>query len=132
MDSEQKAKDFVKMAVADLEAGMASSIPYSICFHAQQATEKYLKAFLVLHGRPVPRSHDVADLIKRCADIDPSLGELLPYASSLNLFGVEIRYEPSKEEAERKCPEVWSAMLTIVNTLKQKLPGSVASTDSDG
>ena len=124
MDAENKSRDFAKMARADWEAGMTSSSPYSICFHAQQAAEKYLKAFVALHGQVVPKSHDIAGLIERCATIDPSLKALLPCAASLKSFGVEIRYEPSKEEAEQKCPEAWSAMNSIMAALKHKLPST--------
>ena len=31
----------------------------SICFHAQQAVEKFLKAFLVYHEIDFPKSHDL-------------------------------------------------------------------------
>jgi HEPN domain-containing protein len=33
-----------------------------VCFHAQQCVEKYVKAALVAHGRPFPRTHDLAEL----------------------------------------------------------------------
>ncbi len=37
--------------------------PWSvICFHAQQATEKYLKAFLVAKGVRPERTHDLGNL----------------------------------------------------------------------
>ena len=35
----------------------------TICFHAQQATEKFLKVFLVYHNVDFPRTHDVDYLI---------------------------------------------------------------------
>jgi HEPN domain-containing protein len=35
----------------------------TVCFHAQQCVEKYLKASLVLHGMDFPRTHDLAILI---------------------------------------------------------------------
>ena len=31
----------------------------TVCFHAQQAAEKLLKAFLVYHGHPLLRTHDL-------------------------------------------------------------------------
>lgn len=39
----------------------------TVCFHAQQCVEKYLKAVLVLHGIPFPKTHDVAELFWACA-----------------------------------------------------------------
>ena len=31
----------------------------TVCFHAQQCVEKYLKAFLVLEGIDFPKTHDI-------------------------------------------------------------------------
>jgi HEPN domain-containing protein len=131
MSNKQRAKEFIKMARADWEAAMASSVPYSICFHAQQVAEKYLKAFLEYHGQQVPKRHNMADLINRCASIDPSMSSLLPYADSLQPFAVEIRYAPSKEIADEKCPEVWSAMSAILNEIKKKMHNAEMYSDSD-
>ena len=36
----------------------------TICFHAQQCVEKYLKAILVLEGKPVPKTHNIQALMK--------------------------------------------------------------------
>jgi HEPN domain-containing protein len=113
--------EFLRMAIADAEAAMASSVAYSICFHAQQAAEKFLKAFLAEKGQEVPRTHNILDLIDRCAAIEPAFNELRPLADDLSLFGVEIRYAPSKEEADRRCPATWSAMLKISDLVKGKI-----------
>ena len=37
----------------------------TICFHAQQAVEKYLKAFLIFHDVDFPRTHDVSALVEK-------------------------------------------------------------------
>lgn len=34
----------------------------TICFHAQQCVEKYLKALLVLNGSPFPKTHDLGTI----------------------------------------------------------------------
>ena len=34
----------------------------AVCFHAQQCVEKYLKAILVDHSLPVPKTHDIGKL----------------------------------------------------------------------
>ena len=42
----------------------AQEIPWdTICFHSQQAAEKYLKAVLVFYAQPVPRTHDLEHLL---------------------------------------------------------------------
>ena len=44
----------------------------TICFHAQQAVEKYLKAFLIYHDIDFPRTHDLDYLLLECQKIDKS------------------------------------------------------------
>ena len=39
----------------------------TVCFHAQQCVEKYLKAMLVLAGIDFPRTHDLGVLVFRCS-----------------------------------------------------------------
>lgn len=38
----------------------------AICFHAQQAVEKFLKAFLVFHDVDFPKTHDLDFLLLEC------------------------------------------------------------------
>ena len=62
----------------------------TICFHAQQSVEKYLKAFLVYHDIDFPRTHDVDFLKEECSLIDSSSFEI--DLKSLTEFGVSVRY----------------------------------------
>jgi len=63
----------------------------TVCFHAQQCAEKYLKALLALHGIDFPKSHDLTELhallpVQVRSPIPSSdLAELNPYA-------IETRY----------------------------------------
>jgi len=73
----------------------------TICFHAQQAVEKFLKAFLVLHNIDFPKTHDLDYLLLECKKIDPENFNI--DLGSLTDFGVSIRYPddfylPDKEE----------------------------------
>lgn len=73
----------------------------TICFHAQQAVEKFLKAFLVYHNIDFPRTHDVDFLLLECKKIDSTDFDV--DLGSLSDFGVNIRYPddfyiPDKEE----------------------------------
>ena len=43
----------------------------SICYHAQQAAEKYLKLFLVSEGKEPAKSHNIAFLKNECGNINP-------------------------------------------------------------
>ena len=62
------------------------------CFHAQQASEKYLKAYLVFKNKQFPKTHDLQSLILLCAEINPMFNELSDFVSGIIDFGVEVRY----------------------------------------
>lgn len=77
-----------------------------ICFHCQQAIEKYLKAFLTFHEIEVKRTHDIELLLDFCVNQDKDFLNLIDKekASELTSFGVEVRYPdefylPTIEEA---------------------------------
>ena len=54
----------------------AKRIPWdTVCFHAQQAAEKFLKAYLVHRGVEIKRTHDLVALLSVAVEFDRSLGE---------------------------------------------------------
>ena len=56
---------WIAKADSDLLAGqlLSKNGPYDIvCFHAQQAIEKLLKALLAFYDQPLPRTHDLEEL----------------------------------------------------------------------
>lgn len=61
----------------------------TVCFNAQQCSEKYLMAFLVRHGHSFPKTHDLADLQQRCESIDPAFSILTNHLNRLFRYGVE-------------------------------------------
>jgi len=63
----------------------------SICFHAQQAVEKYLKAFLAYKQMDFPRTHDVDYLLRECQRRTCGFLEGIDL-KSLTDFGVSVRY----------------------------------------
>lgn len=63
-----------------------------IAFHCQQAVEKYLKAFLVAHGRPFQKTHDIGLLLGYCEPVDPAFGSIRDVAEPLTVFAVTFRY----------------------------------------
>jgi len=84
-----KGEDDLRLAELAFENGIYD---YA-AFHAQQAVEKFLKAFLVRFGKPVPRTHDIAYLTELCKEIDPSFEHLYDInAHYLSDFAVEVRY----------------------------------------
>src|SRR5438094_408283 len=63
-----------------------------VCFCCQQAAEKYLKAILNEHGRAIPRTHDLEDILSLLLAFHLDLGALRRGLKFLIQFAVEVRY----------------------------------------
>lgn len=63
----------------------------TICFHAQQASEKFLKAFLINHDVDFPRTHDLDFLLLKCQKINKEAFKDFDL-KNLTEFGVSVRY----------------------------------------
>lgn len=93
---------------------------YAICFHSQLAAERYLKIFLVSKGEEVPQTNKISELIEHCVALDPEFSQFQQFAEALSLFDVEIKSEPSPNEAKEMCTSTWDAMLKIIKCVRQK------------
>jgi HEPN domain-containing protein len=104
------ANKWIEKAEKDLltserELSFQDPVTDTVCFHCQQAVEKYLKAFLVFHQVYFTKTHNIGSLIELCATIDASFNDELEDADTLTDYAVEIRYpdsswpEPNIEEA---------------------------------
>lgn len=78
------------------------SVPESICFNCQQATEKFLKAYLIFFEEKIIRTHDIGKLIKICSVHDKDLLAFFDEADSLTLYAVEARYPDNFFEIKRQ------------------------------
>ena len=119
----QKAEDDFIVAQRELRA-RKSPVYDAVCFHSQQCVEKYLKAFLQDNEIPVPRTHQLLDLLKICKETDPSFELLLADINLIEPFSVNIRYpdiRANKEEARM----VFNAVQRIRQVLQQKLGASL-------
>jgi HEPN domain-containing protein len=67
------------------------SFASTICFHAQQAVEKFLKAFLIFNDIDFPKTHDLDFLLSESIKIDKT-GFQDINLKSLTDFGVSVRY----------------------------------------
>ncbi len=62
------------------------------CFHAQQAAEKALKAFLIYCGFILERSHSVMGLAARCIEQDPDFRSIAADANAVTGLYTDTRY----------------------------------------
>ncbi len=99
---------WLRKAASDLRAIRASAAAGSLdvaCFHAQQAAEKYLKAYLVDRDQEILHSHNIHKLLALCGETNPAFKQLLDAADLLTPFAVEARYDtefwPSSETVEQ-------------------------------
>lgn len=98
--------EWVRKAEADLRGARRLSkesppLHDLVCFHCQQAAEKYLKAILEEAGRTVPRTHDLEDLLTLLVPHHGALRSLHRGALFLTRFAVEPRY-PEKHTTKRQ------------------------------
>ncbi len=79
--------------------GMALFADEIAGFHAQQAAEKALKAWVAALGLRFPRSHDLGLLLSL---LDEAGGDIAPFDElvALTPFGVQFRYEAFDDSAE--------------------------------
>ena len=98
MSDLKQARVLLMSAEQDISAlrGMADAAVFAdeiFGFHAQQAAEKLLKAWLALLGETYPTTHDLARLLAmlRARDVEATrFNELVEYTP----FAVQFRYAP--------------------------------------
>lgn len=90
------------LAYAQLGSGHEGIRPELVCFHAQQAAEKALKA--VLLARPVkpPFIHDIGVLLGRLEEQQVRVPEELQDAASLTVYAVRFRYPDDDHGVEQQ------------------------------
>lgn len=72
-----------------------------ICFHLQQAAEKYLKAFIIAKGLKLEKIHNLLTLRKTCARVNPKFQDIHQECIFLNDFYIVSRY-----------PVIWPVNIT--------------------
>lgn len=121
------ATDWLSFAAEDLqvaELALAAHLYNQVCFHAQQCAEKTLKAWLVHHGQPAPRVHQMGLLLGLCPRPFPFSVALEMDILTLDRFYIPTRYpdalpgilphglpaEADAQEALATARQVWEAI----------------------
>jgi HEPN domain-containing protein len=96
MPNEEIAQEWIDRAEEDF--GFASSSVKlenyfaQICFHFQQAAEKYLKAFIIAHDLEFRPVHNLLELLAICKEKDSNIAEIEEACRYLNPFYIDTRY----------------------------------------
>ncbi len=118
----KKAENDLKTAAYTLE--MDDECPTdTVCFHAQQVVEKYLKALLVFNGTPFPKTHNIEDIMAllpahcrlRLADKDQD--RLTEYATVTRYPG---DYDPISLDEAKKAVRIACGVRTQIRKLLPK------------
>lgn len=106
-----EAREWLDRADLDLQlAERALStpppLPGGAAYHAQQAAEKALKAFLAAHNQPFPFTHNLVVLLPLCQALDTAFHRFGTVAATLTPFATQFRYpggplEPATADAEQ-------------------------------
>lgn len=118
--------DWIKKAEHDL--GMAKlAIEHqpdfrdSICFHCQQAAEKYLKAYLVYLEIIFKKTHSLGYLLDLISEQESISEDIYLKAEILEDYGVAVRYPGYPEPTEEDIEEAYQAALDIKNEFSERM-----------
>jgi HEPN domain-containing protein len=85
----KKAEEDYGFACASLED---TDYFAQVCFHFQQAAEKYLKAFVVANRLEFRAVHNLLELLEICRQTEPRIEQLQDACRFLNPFYIDSRY----------------------------------------
>jgi len=85
----EKAEEDYGFASASIES---MSYFAQVCFHFQQAAEKYLKAFIVSNKLEFRAVHNLLELLEICKQKELGIEELREACRFLNPFYIDTRY----------------------------------------
>ena len=107
---EEVIRDFVQQWLSKAEADLTAAEIlvagemhdyFTGAFHCQQASEKFIKAYLVRHQIEFRKTHDLGQLLKLADQAEPALQEELASCKWLTPFGVEFRYPGEYPEVDQ-------------------------------
>jgi HEPN domain-containing protein len=118
----QKAENDLLNVQNNLQAEQYASD--TVCFHCQQAAEKYIKGFLAWHAIPFAKIHDLLELLKQVQEIaDTDTKALEGHLLLLDPYSVAIRYphEHEDEPDEDEVREAVASALAVRAWVRSKL-----------
>jgi HEPN domain-containing protein len=115
-----KAEEDLQTATLILKLGRSCPTA-TVCFHAQQCVEKYLKAYLVYQGTPFPKTHDIEELVARVpGNARPSL--TVEEQALLTEYAVGPRYPGWRDVPLREARQAVALARRVRKTVRMLLP----------
>ncbi len=117
-----KAQLDLKAAAHEISAP-AEALWGDVMFHAQQAAEKAMKAFLAWHDAPFRKTHNLEELGQQCVALDATLVAVADQAAPLTEFAWKFRYPGDSGEPDRAEAEVaLAASRNVYDAILTRLP----------
>lgn len=120
------AQEWLQKADSDLAFARASFEDFDdfygqICILCHDAAEKYLKAFITLHGVKPEYIHDLLRLLNQCYEFSKELENLREACITLNPYYTPLKYPshyptPSRDQAK----EAVEAAIKISKIIRDK------------
>jgi HEPN domain-containing protein len=126
-----EAREWLRKVVLDLRAAALDlntepPLLEDTLFHAQQAAEKSMKAFLAWYDEPFRKTHDLRVLGQQCVQLDDVLEPVLRKAARLTQYAWKYRYpgnvEPPSMEEARQALELATE---VAEAIQSRLPEDV-------
>ena len=124
----RQAKRDTEIVLANYELGYFELI----CFLAQQAAEKALKAYLFFQEGEEIWGHSTHILAKECTECDSDFETLFPSCRKLDLYYIPTRYPnglpdqvPYEAFGKESADEAIAAMKVVIDFIEQKLPFTI-------
>lgn len=115
-----KANNDLRVAGHELNQPMGQAVTEAICFHAQQAAEKFLKGYLAAHSREFGKTHNLEYLLQLCIALDRDFRVL--DTKNLTDYAVEVRYP---DEFYTPTPEEARAAVRIAKSVRKFVQGKL-------
>lgn len=119
----QKARSDALAMNASRQAGALDAA----CFHAQQAVEKCLKAYLIHHEVEFPFTHNLARLVELASRKDEAFGSLIDQVEPLTPYAVELRYDDAFWPLEAVARDAAATAESVMDFILARLPDEITA-----
>lgn len=93
-----------------------------VCFHAQQAVEKYLKGLLALHGRTIKKTHSLEALLQELGEVLPVCELLDSTVNDLSRYAIEARYDLKFTSSRAAAQDALDVASRAIDSLRTYIP----------
>jgi len=106
MKNERLIEEWLSYAASDFalanKGKFSKEVRYdSLCYHAQQAAEKAIKAVLIFYRKPFPKTHNIGHLLKLLKEKGIVVPKIVEKSQLLTEYAVDSCYPDDFFESEK-------------------------------